>query len=427
MNKINFHPQKKLQENKIRNITPTLKSTNKNIENFHFPKNNISIEFSPKMKQVKKRNIRNNSYSSFIHNKTETSNLTNKKIRMISKDKEHLNTINNFHSNNFHHVQALNKINNNGIPFHKKNNSMKKLIKSNFLGNKKINNKNFHNNNLQHSYMLSTSNLNINFNNMDNSNIKNKSQNKNNNYINTYENESINFSLRDKKEENLSKNEIKLKIEKINNELNELINKVNNEEKEFIFKEIENNYNSLLENHNINETNIINNLITDNNYLKEQNKKFNQKIDNIENFIKTIKQENKIMKEDLSKKDKIIKDIQNNILIISNEFNTLKYKNNKEEKQISEKRNERENDLNISLTDNININNNNNINNKKQNINNKNIINIASNINKFATKLNLKIEKHKDFNDEFLENYNEFSPSWRKEVDKMIQRKQNKK
>ena len=62
------------------------------------------------MKQVKKRNIRNNSYSSFIHNKTETSNLTNKKIRMISKDKEHLNTINNFHSNNFHHVQALNKI-----------------------------------------------------------------------------------------------------------------------------------------------------------------------------------------------------------------------------------------------------------------------------------------------------------------------------
>ena len=38
-----------------------------------------------------------------------------------------------------------------------------------------------------------------------------------------------------------------------------------------------------------------------------------------------------------------------------------------------------------------------------------------------------KEEKEKDFNDEFLENYNEFSPSWRKEVDKMIQRKQNKK
>ncbi len=146
MNKINFYPQKYFHKNIIRNITPTLKSTNKSIDNFHIPKHNISIEFSPKKKQVKKRNIRNNSYSSFIHNKTETSNLTNKKIKIISKEKEHLNTINNFHSNNFNHVKPLNKINiNNGIPFHKKNNSMKKLIKSNFLANKKIKNKNYNN------------------------------------------------------------------------------------------------------------------------------------------------------------------------------------------------------------------------------------------------------------------------------------------
>ncbi len=422
MNKINFYPQNNFQKNIIRNITPTIKSTNKSIDNFHIPKHNISIEFSPKKKQVKKRNIRNNSYSSFIHNKTETSNLTNKKIKIISKEKEHLNTINNFHSNNFNHVKPLNKINiNNGIPFHKKNNSMKKLIKSNFLANKKINNKNY-NQNVQHSYMLSTNNLNINFNNMDNSNIKSKNQNKNRNYINnTYENESINFSLRDKKEENLSKKEIKSKIEKINNELNDLISKVNNEEKEFLFKEIENNYNSLLENHNINSNNIINNLITDNKYLKEQNQKFNKKIDYIENFINNIKQENKIMKEDLSNKDKIIKDIQNNIIMISTGFNKLKQKNNNEEEK-SQTINESQNDSNISLTDNLNINNI-----KKQNSNNKNIINIASNINKFTTKLNLKNEKQKDFNDEFLENYNEFSPSWRKEVDKMIQRKQNKK
>ena len=422
MNKINFYPQNNFQKNIIRNITPTIKSTNKSIDNFHIPKHNISIEFSPKKKQVKKRNIRNNSYSSFIHNKTETSNLTNKKIKIISKEKEHLNTINNFHSNNFNHVKPLNKINiNNGIPFHKKNNSMKKLIKSNFLANKKINNKNY-NQNVQHSYMLSTNNLNINFNNMDNSNIKSKNQNKNRNYINnTYENESINFSLRDKKEENLSKKEIKSKIEKINNELNDLISKVNNEEKEFLFKEIENNYNSLLENHNINSNNIINNLITDNKYLKEQNQKFNKKIDYIENFINNIKQENKIMKEDLSNKYKIIKDIQNNIIMISTGFNKLKQKNNNEEEK-SQTINESQNDSNISLTDNLNINNI-----KKQNSNNKNIINIASNINKFTTKLNLKNEKQKDFNDEFLENYNEFSPSWRKEVDKMIQRKQNKK
>jgi hypothetical protein len=31
--------------------------------------------------------------------------------------------------------------------------------------------------------------------------------------------------------------------------------------------------------------------------------------------------------------------------------------------------------------------------------------------------------KVRDFNEEFLENYNEFSPSWRLEADKMNQRK----
>lgn len=36
------------------------------------------------------------------------------------------------------------------------------------------------------------------------------------------------------------------------------------------------------------------------------------------------------------------------------------------------------------------------------------------------------LPKHSDFNEEFLENYDEFSPSWRKEVDK-IKLSKNKK
>ena len=55
MNKINFYPQNYFQKNIIRNITPTIKSTNKSIDNFHIPKHNISIEFSPKKKTSKKK------------------------------------------------------------------------------------------------------------------------------------------------------------------------------------------------------------------------------------------------------------------------------------------------------------------------------------------------------------------------------------
>ena len=38
---------------------------------------------------------------------------------------------------------------------------------------------------------------------------------------------------------------------------------------------------------------------------------------------------------------------------------------------------------------------------------------------------NIANNKVHDFNDEFLENYEDFSPSWRREVDKMNQRKKD--
>ena len=39
-----------------------------------------------------------------------------------------------------------------------------------------------------------------------------------------------------------------------------------------------------------------------------------------------------------------------------------------------------------------------------------------------SSKLNLNFEKNNDFNDEFLDNYKDFSPSWRKEADKIIKK-----
>ena len=444
MNKINFNPQKKHEKNKqIRDTTPIIKKTNKNIENFPLPKNNISIEFpsnlSPNSKQIKKRNLRTNSFNSFTHNKTESNNFNNstllnnknKKVKSLSKEKENFRNFINFDLNKFHYIQSLNKINNNGIPFHKKEKnacSMKGLIKSNFLGNKIIKKNGFNEKeNLHNSYMLSTSNLNININNVDNNQIKNKSPNNKNvkkqNFIsNTCENESITFSSREKKQI-LSKEDINSKIEKINNELCDLMNNVNNEQKKFIFQEIEKKFNVLLIKHNINYSNVIDNLINDNNILKEQNKEFNNKLELIEKNLRNIKQENKLIKENLINKNKIINDIQNNIILFTEEFNKIKNKNetnNLKEDFTSGRKNEEESDSNISLSDNLNININ------KYNYNN-NIKSNGSVLTKPSSKLNLNIEKNKDFNDEFLENYNEFSPSWRKEVDKMLERKKNKK
>ena len=431
MNKINFNPQKHEKNKQIRDITPIMKKTNKSIDNFPLPKNNNSIEFptniSPKSKQIKKRNLRTNSYNTFTHNKTESNNFNNsnlihnKKVKSLSKEKDNFRNFINFDLNKFH-----NKINNNGIPFHKKDKntfSMKGLIKSNFLGNKIIKKNGFNENeNLHNSYMLSTSNLNININNVDTNQIKNKSPNNKNvkkqNFIsNTCENESINFSSRKQK---MSKEDIHFKIEKINNELCDLMNNVNHEQKNFIFQEIEKKLNLLLIKHNINYTNLIDNLITDNNILKEQNKEFNNKIELLENNLRNIKQENKLIKENLMNKNKIINDIQNKMILFTEEFNKLKNKNNINLKEdfTSDRINEEESDSNISLGDNLNIN--------KYNYNN-NIKSNGSVLTKPSSKLNLNLEKNKDFNDEFLENYNDFSPSWRKEVDKMLERKKNKK
>ena len=52
--------------------------------------------------------------------------------------------------------------------------------------------------------------------------------------------------------------------------------------------------------------------------------------------------------------------------------------------------------------------------------------NISNNIPQLKN-LNLNVAKNFDFQQEFLENYDDFSPSWRKEVDKMQKSKINNK
>ena len=71
--------------------------------------------------------------------------------------------------------------------------------------------------------------------------------------------------------------------------------------------------------------------------------------------------------------------------------------------------------LNLNLKDSNNFNNSNNFNSGNVNIN----INASNNSVKPLSLLNLAQIPRNDFNDEFMENYNDFSPSWRKEVEKI--------
>ena len=104
---------------------------------------------------------------------------------------------------------------------------------------------------------------------------------------------------------------------------------------------------------------------------------------------------------------------------LSKVFQNIKNENNNllntkdENKNLS--RSNLDDTVNISLAENININ--------PEYFKNKHVMisNDSSKTNP-SSKLNLNFEKNNDFNDEFLDNYNDFSPSWRKEADKIIKK-----
>ena len=223
---------------------------------------------------------------------------------------------------------------------------------------------------------------------------------------------------------------------------------------------------------NINEGNI--KLLCENIKLKKKNVELINRINYISKEFKEIKKDNNEIKEELKEKNntlnniKLTMDIFNQELIrlqntininkkerikklnIKNEFNDnnektpstglgyaydkknisneIKAKNNsfKDESILSDENN-------ISLAENININkeeynkalNKSHQGNKLQNKNISNNVNIINNLN--LVKDNDKKVIFSDFNQEFLKNVDNFSESWRKEVEKMMQRKEKDK
>ena len=337
MNKFHFIPQKYNFKKLPRENTQNNKIKNKIIE---LP--------SPKTKKNKKRNTRTNSYNSYnVYHNTEANqkNLNylmnlNKKIKSNSKEKETQNI-------NIHNFNKMNH----GIPFNKKkNNSLKCLEIENHLDKQRnnINNEN----NLQKSYLITSSNLNLNFNTLGNNEIKKNHDSKKNNYLtNSNDNSSDISSLRNNNNNKLklSEEQIKFKIKDINNQISNLIDKANKNEKDYIFTELEKNYNLIISHQNQEiQDNIIKTLLNDNKFIKEQNEELNKKFEKIENKMEDIIKENKSLKNDLANKDIEIKELQSSMSYFLLEFKNIQNSNN------SKKTNNEEEDSIISLGENIN-------------------------------------------------------------------------
>jgi hypothetical protein len=125
----------------------------------------------------------------------------------------------------------------------------------------------------------------------------------------------------------------------------------------------------------------------------------------------------------MDKKNNTIKSMKITMGIFAQEIKNIQKKINNDSNNNNYNGYEEEEESlnNISLGNNLNISEN-----KKDFQSNG--ININSNINNNINPkpINLNFEQPKDFNEEFLQNYDQFSPSWRNEVDKMNARRGGK-
>ena len=434
---LKFNPKKNDIKNFSRNNTPKNQFTNKSIEIYPSSNKNNLIEFSsPNIKEIKKRNNRTNSFNiNCIHNKTETNQfnsnyfiIKNKNFKSVSKEKEHFNSFSNVPTKQNDIQNMKKKKSNYEIPNIKNEIiSLKGFFQSvNFIGNKLIKAKIKNENKLQKSYIPKKSKLNINFNNLSNNNTSKKFIGKKNNYlINSYDNYSMNNignSIPNYQSNTLklSKEQIKFKIDEINNQISELINQANEYDKEFVYNELGKSYCSIIKIQNQDSLNdIINNLFKDNQILKQENNELNKNLEKIENILQILSKDNKLLKNNLLTKDLEIKELQNSMNNLSKEFQNIKNANfnilNIKDENKNSSRVNLDDSINISIGDNLNVN--------TEYLKNKHVIisNDSSKTNP-SSKLNLNFEKNNDFNEEFLENYNEFSPSWRKEVEKIMKK-----
>ena len=442
--------------------SPHIKITEKSIEGLN-KNRNISLDFSntplKQNKKIIKRNTRTNSFNSLIINQTESGiypaypymsgfNPTYNHKLIINKNYSGLKG--NFKQKNksINLKKGIFNLNKPKLPISKKNS--KKKSKRNFLN----------------SYFINPSNIHISFNTVGNNfqfepNLK---QNKNNNNIlktdffhnNLTNNKAINNSEINKSIHILHKAKSNKKYN-FNNEINNLINNISEENQKLLLNEIKlflNVFTKIKKNKNeeiiINEKDIpelkkgglLGHILNENYKIKRKNEELELKIEYISKELEQMKKEKINIKNEIEKKDILIKEMNLKINTINQDFtnlrntlnNTNKNKDKEKDKLLDEFNSIKSsnNDLdNISLDNNANID----IEAYKSALNKNNIKKMTKN----KSEKNVKTKKEVvglnfgskvgtyNFNDEFLKDYENFSESWRKEADKMIQRRGIKK
>ena len=414
-----------------KDYSPNIKTTEKSIECLGKNKN-TSLDFSStplkQNKKLIKRNTRTNSFNSLIINNTEAG----------------------FY-NPYSYIAGINQNNNTKIKGfsgyksnHQKNKSfnIKKGIfninKQNMLlqKNKKKNNKR----NFLNSYFINPNNVHISFNTVGNNfqidSQQSIKQNKNyNTMMNNLFNKTSNNSEYKKSISIINKKRSNKKFNIIN-EINNIIQTSNEEKQKLILNEFKlflNILNKIKFNKN-NDININKNdlplikkggifgfIIYQNYKFRQKNEELENKLNNINTQIEEIKKNKKDIKQELENKDTIIKNLNDKMDIFNKEM--VKMKNIINNINIKNSIGDLEN---ISIAENSNINN-------ELLFNEKNNSNKKMKKNKSGKNLkksdNLEILNFSNnvgsanFNDEFLKNYENFSESWRKEVDKMLQRR----
>ena len=154
------------------------------------------------------------------------------------------------------------------------------------------------------------------------------------------------------------------------------------------------------------------------------NNKFNQ----INLKFKEIEKENKELKNLLKEKVSDFEDVKNSIKSVQDEINKIKKNNNEDKyKKINNNKNVSMKNVNLNLQTIQKVNGIEDLKSQKsQSSNNDTIIHSLKEDNNNQTNFNfngLESCKKNNFNDVFLSNYNEFSASWRNDVDKIMERR----
>ena len=441
--------------------SPYLKSTEKSIEGIG-KNRNISLDFSntpiKQNKKLIKRNTRTNSFNSLLINQTEgglyypysykTKINEKKSNNKIMLNKGILNFKANHQKNKSLNIKKeIMNLNKNKQTMILRKKSQKKNCKRNFLN----------------SYFINPNNVHISFNTVGNNfQIDSQQIKQNNNKSNLMYNNNKTFyfnnSELNKSISNISKIKnsyynIKRSNKNINiyNEIVNIIQALNDEKQKIFlndFKSYLNILNKIKKNNKdiiINENDlkeiqksgsILGNILYQNFKFRQKNEQLELQMNNIMKELNEIKQDEKDNKKEIENKNKTIKELNDKIDLFSIEMNKMKNiilnLNNKANKDINQSlviKNSQVDLENISLADNININEelyNNVLNNAKKNMKqlkrNKSGKNIKKKDNLGILNFSSKVENN-NFNDEFLKNYDYFSDSWRKEADKMLQRR----